>query len=186
MSLEHFRIITFLVYLGSWLAVAVGAIAGAIPRRRQVEEGAAMPPTAALGTMLQVVAALPITLTLSDGPLRPGVVELLGALAVAPFGAAMYWWAVRSTPRGDGARRLATGGAYEALRHPMYLAFFALVVATGLLASGGWKLAVAAALYLAGTELRIAAEETELAQRFGDEYSAYRRATRWRYLWGIR
>ena len=186
MSLEHFRVITFLVYLGSWLAVVVGAIAGAIPRRKQAEEGIAMSPAVAVGTILQVVAVLPITLTLSDGPLRPRMMELVGAFALAPFGAAMYWWALRSAPHGNGARGLATRGAYAVLRHPVYLAFFALVVATGLLASAGWKLVAAIAIYVTGTELRIAQEEAELAGRFPDDYPRYVRATRWRYLPGLR
>jgi protein-S-isoprenylcysteine O-methyltransferase Ste14 len=41
-------------------------------------------------------------------------------------------------------------------------------------------------LYLVGSELRIASEERELAQKFPEDYAAYRTRTRWRYLPGLR
>ena len=187
MAIEHFRVITFLVYLASWLAVAVGAVMGAIPGRKQrAGAGAGISPAVAAGTLLQVVAVLPITMALGDAPLRPGMGGMLAALALAPFGAAMYWWALRSAPSGSEGDQLVTGGAYRVLRHPMYLGFLALVMATGLLATATLRLGVAIALYLAGTELRVAAEEAELAERFPGEYAEYQRATRWRYLWGLR
>ena len=79
-----------------------------------------------------------------------------------------------------------TAGAYRQLRHPMYLAFLAMLLATGLLASAGLKLIVATGLYIVGSEIRIASEEAELEQKFPKEYPRYRSKTRCRYLPGLR
>jgi protein-S-isoprenylcysteine O-methyltransferase Ste14 len=81
---------------------------------------------------------------------------------------------------------LATGGAYAWLRHPTYLAFLAMLIATGLVTSAGPKLVAAVILYLVGSELRIAYEETELAEKFPADYAQYRLRTRWRSLPGLR
>ena len=81
---------------------------------------------------------------------------------------------------------MVTGGAYSWVRHPIYLAFLAMLVATGMLISSGVKLILPVLLYLAGSELRIASEEVELAKRFPDAYAMYRSRTRWRYLPGLR
>jgi protein-S-isoprenylcysteine O-methyltransferase Ste14 len=185
MAVEHFRVITFLVYLASWLALAIAAVMGAIPRRRQ---GAAPRPAMTghelIGLVLQCVSALPITLSLSEGPLRPQAWELVGAVVLAPLSAGAFWWAQRSAPgHGEG---VVTTGAFAVVRHPMYAAFLAMLMATGLLASAPLRLAAGIALYLAGTELRVAAEEAGLTARFGREYEAYGKRTRSRYLPGIR
>jgi protein-S-isoprenylcysteine O-methyltransferase Ste14 len=142
--------------------------------------------SAAAGTLLQVVSALPITLSLPEGPLHPRTPELAGGLILAPLGAILFVWSIRSTPLPPRRDVLVTHGPYRWLRHPMYLAFFAMLVATGLLASASLRLAAAVCLYLAGSELRIAGEESELAEKFPEEHHAYRLRTRWLYLPGLR
>jgi protein-S-isoprenylcysteine O-methyltransferase Ste14 len=181
------RVITFCVFLAAWLFLAAVAIAGAIPRlRRQAAAPIDLSFPAIVGMLLQAVAALPITLSLTDGPLRPRTLELVGTLALAPFAAALFAWALRSGRRETGAKALVTRGAYAWMRHPIYLAFLAMLLATGFIASAGLKLIVATALYVAGSELRIASEEAELQEQFRDDYGEYRRKTRWRYLPGLR
>lgn len=186
MAIEHFRVVTFLVYLASWLALAIAAVLGAMPRRRGAETRPGMSAPEMGGLALQCVAALPITLSLGDGLLRPTAWEMAGVAVLAPIAAGLFWWARRVAARDAGVGTLVTCGAYSVVRHPMYLAFLAMLVATGLLASGGLRTAAAIALYLAGTELRVAAEEAELAERFGSAYERYRQTARWRYLPGIR
>jgi protein-S-isoprenylcysteine O-methyltransferase Ste14 len=181
------RVITFCVFLAAWLFLAAAAIAGAIPRlRRHAAAPIAMSFPAIVGMLLQGVAALPITLSLRDGPLRPRTFELLGTLALAPFAAALFAWAVHSGRKGTDTKPLVTEGAYAWIRHPIYLAFLAMVLATGFIASAGLALIIATALYVAGSELRIASEEAELEEQFRDDYAQYRRKTRWRYLPGLR
>jgi len=82
--------------------------------------------------------------------------------------------------------QLITTGAYRWLRHPIYLAFLLLLLASGLLISAGTNLILSTALYLFGSELRIALEESELTARFPTAYPQYCKQTRWRYLPGLR
>jgi len=181
------RVAAFSAYLAAWLVLTIAAIAWAIPWRRRLP---AVPTRITVpdlvGMLLQGAAAMATTLSMKSGPLRPGTLELAGAPGLAPLAAALFVWALRSAPDNAGAETLTTGGAYAWLRHPIYAAFLAMLVATGLIVSGGVKLIVAVGLYLAGSELRIASEEADLAENFPASYAQYRRRTRWRYLPGLR
>jgi len=139
-----------------------------------------------IGTLLQVMAALAVTKSMGSGPLRPRTFELAGALVLAPLGAALFIWALRSAPRDAQGDPLITAGAYSWVRNPIYLAFLAMLIATGLLVSDGIKLILPVLLFLVGSELRIASEEAELAEKFPDTYAMYRKRVRWRYLPGLR
>jgi protein-S-isoprenylcysteine O-methyltransferase Ste14 len=181
------KIAAYCVYLAAWIVFAIAAAAGALLQlRRQAAATMAITAPVLIGTLLQILAAFAITRSMGSGPLRPGTFELAGALVLAPLGAALFIWALRSVPQNADGNTLVTGGAYAWLRNPIYLAFLAMLVATGLLVSGGIKLILPVLLYLAGSELRIASEEAELAERFPESYASYRSRTRWRYLPGLR
>jgi protein-S-isoprenylcysteine O-methyltransferase Ste14 len=177
------KIAAYCVYLAAWLVFAMGAVAGALPRlRRQTAATTAITAPVLLGSLLQALAAFAVTRSMGSGPLHPRMFELAGALVLAPLGAALFVWALRSVPRNAHGDTLVTGGAYWWLRNPIYLAFLAMLLATGFLISDGIKLIPPVLLYLAGSELRIASEERELAQKFPQDYAMYRSRTRWRYL----
>jgi protein-S-isoprenylcysteine O-methyltransferase Ste14 len=181
------KIAAYCVYLVAWVAFAIGAVVGALPwLRRGFAATTAITAPQLVGTLLQILAAFAVTRSMGAGPLRPRTFELAGALVLAPLGAALFLWALRSVPRDADADTLVTGGAYSWVRNPLYLAFLAMLVATGFLISGGIKLILPVLLYLAGTELRIASEERELAEKFPESYARYRSRTRWRYLPGLR
>ena len=179
------RIAAFGAYLGSWLVLASAAIVSALPRLRQVSGAVNMGVSAPvlMGTLLQTAAAAIITLSMNAGPLHPEIWELVGALLLAPFGAALFVWAIRSAP--SDADVLVTVGAYRWLRHPMYLSLFAMLLATGILASSGMILLVAVACYLVGSKLRIDWEEAELVRKFPIEFPQYSLRTPWRCLPGL-
>lgn len=176
------RITAYCAYLAAWLAFIAGAAIGAIPALRR-RSGSAVLITAptAIGALLQVASAMALTLSMTSGPLRPPPLHLAAVTVLAPLGAALFIWAIRSAREG-----LVTTGAYSLVRHPIYLAFFAMLLATGLLVTSLPKLAVAIVIYLAGTEMRVAEEERDLIDRHGDEFEQYRRRTRFRYLPGLR
>jgi protein-S-isoprenylcysteine O-methyltransferase Ste14 len=181
------KIAAYCVYLASWVVFAIAAVAGALPRlRKQAAATMAITAPVLLGSLLQVLAAFAVTRSMGSGPLRPRTFELAGALVLAPLGAALFVWALRSAPRSAGGETLVTEGVYAWVRHPIYLAFLAMLIATGLLISSGVKLILPVLLYLVGSELRIASEEGELAKRFPEDYAMYRSRTRWRYLPGLR
>jgi protein-S-isoprenylcysteine O-methyltransferase Ste14 len=170
--MDLLKFAAYCAYLAAWLVFALAAAAGALPRLRRQNQPAlesGMTPPVFLGTLLQVLGAFVLTGSMGSGPLRARPVELAGALLFAPAGAAVFVWALRSAPKNTGADRLVTTGAYQWLRHPIYLAFLAMLL-----------------LYIGGSELRIASEEAELAERFPEEFARFRRQTRWRYLPGLR
>jgi protein-S-isoprenylcysteine O-methyltransferase Ste14 len=168
------RLLSFLIYLLSWAGVALGAVWSVLPARQPAPAHHHLP-----GTLLQLAGVLVITLFLPAGPLQPARAELVAALVLAPAGAVLYLATVAAGRRGG----LVTTGPFALVRHPMYLAFFLLLAATAALAAAGWRTLPALALYLAGSELRLAYEESALA---GPAYTAYRARTRWRYLPGLR
>ncbi len=195
MPLPQLKIASYSAYLASWVIVTAVALFGQLLRLRKLTAGPnkltagpkvtiTMP--VVVGSLLQALAAFILTRALPNGPLHPQTFELAGALLLAPLGALLYTWSLRSAPNDADANTLITDGAYAWLRHPIYLAFLAMLVATGFLISAGMKLIVPALLYIAGSELRIATEESELAQKFPKDYAQYRSRTRWRYLPGLR
>jgi protein-S-isoprenylcysteine O-methyltransferase Ste14 len=100
----------------------------------------------------------------------PGLVVLLGAFA-------------RFVLEGIGTpapvaptERLVVGGAYRYVRNPMYLAVGALIVGQALALGQGGLFAYAVAFGVAVAAFVHGYEEPVLAQRFGAEYDAYRRA----------
>jgi protein-S-isoprenylcysteine O-methyltransferase Ste14 len=61
------------------------------------------------------------------------------------------------------------------VRHPIYTSLLAILVSTLLLLTRWEWVAVSLALFVAGTEIRVRAEDSLLATRFGDEFSEYRK-----------
>ena len=184
---QALRVTSFLVYLASWLALAIVAVLGALPRRGQSRRNPSITTLpVVLGTILQTCSALPISLSLPDGPLRPSMIEMAAALALAPAAVVLFSWSQWSARNIRALDSLITSGPYSWLRHPTYLAFLAMLIATGLLVSARLPLIVATILYVVGSELRIGAEEADLERRFPNEYSEYRRSTPWAYVPGVR
>jgi len=175
------RLLAFVTYLAAWFVFAVAAGLNALTKVRQPSTPVVLHAPLVIGTLLQFAGALAVTLAMSgSAPLSPPLAHLVAVTLLAPVAAILFIWTLRS--QGPG---LVTTGAYGQLRHPLYLAFFLMLLATGLLVTSLPKLAGAALLYLMGSELRLAAEERELLARYPD-YAAYRRSTRFRYLPGIR
>jgi protein-S-isoprenylcysteine O-methyltransferase Ste14 len=69
---------------------------------------------------------------------------------------------------------LVQSGPYALVRHPIYASVIAMLLATGFAVSGWAQFAIAAVLVIAGTEIRVRAEERLLANRFGPQFNAYR------------
>jgi protein-S-isoprenylcysteine O-methyltransferase Ste14 len=72
--------------------------------------------------------------------------------------------------------RLAVGGLYRHVRNPMYLAVGATIVGQALVLGRPLLLAYAAAFGLVVATFVWSYEEPTLSARYGEEYTAYRRA----------
>jgi protein-S-isoprenylcysteine O-methyltransferase Ste14 len=114
----------------------------------------------------------------------PLAVEVLTP-AIGLASAVMAWQAVRHLGRQfrihaglyhDHA--LVRTGPYAIVRHPIYTSLLGMLVYSILLFTR-WNWAVMSlAFYIAGTEIRVRAEDALLASRFGGEFDEYRRAVR--------
>lgn len=68
---------------------------------------------------------------------------------------------------------LIRSGPYRLVRHPIYTSMLCVLLATGLLISPLYLLVLAAALFLAGTEIRMRVEDKLLEAQFGAEFRDY-------------
>jgi protein-S-isoprenylcysteine O-methyltransferase Ste14 len=73
--------------------------------------------------------------------------------------------------------QLVTDGAYRWVRHPIYLAFLLMISGSGILARNWFMELTGVLLITFVILLRIPREEALLAERFGDQYIAYRKRT---------
>lgn len=73
--------------------------------------------------------------------------------------------------------QLVRSGPYRIVRHPIYASMLCLFLAIGSMAAPPVSFAIALVLFLAGTEIRVRVEDRLLAERFGEEFRQFRRAT---------
>ena len=113
----------------------------------------------------------------SPGALRWGFSSIL-AIAASLLG----WSAVRHLGRQFRVNaglyedhELVRTGAYAIVRHPIYSSLLAMLGSTiAMVTPWTWAI-VALALFIAGTEIRVHAEDGLLASRFGPAFDAYKR-----------
>ena len=179
--MDPLKLAAYLAYLLAWVVIAGVAGWSLVSRRhRATATEVRLRVPVIVGTLLQCAAAVIMTRSIPEDVLLVGRGQLAGVLVLAPVGAAAFTWAMLAVKLDT--RGLVTHGCYRWLRHPIYLAFLAMLGATGLLVAPPNLLAAAVIIYLIGTEIRIASEEADLVERFPDDYPLYCRQTRWRYL----
>ncbi len=110
--------------------------------------------------------------------------ESIPSMILAPLSVVLVWaaahrlgrqWRYQAALREN--HELIQSGVYRRLRHPIYASMLGMLLATGL-AWSWWPMFLGGlALFIAGTEIRIAAEERLLTQNF-PTYAEYRARTR--------
>jgi len=107
--------------------------------------------------------------------------ELIASMVLGPPSVALAWTATRHLGKqwryeaalGEDHELIQTG-PYRWVRHPIYTSMLGMLLATGA-ARTWWPMLVAALIaFLAGTEIRVRAEERLLAERFKDSFISYR------------
>lgn len=169
------RIETRIVIAG-WIGwVAAIAVHGLRQPRRPTVVSA--PTASRAGFLLQSTAAVvPWLMRQPPCPVRDGAAMALvpasvifGSLAVRALG---KQWRIPAALIAD--HQLIRTGPYRVVRHPVYLSFFGMTIAGALVATGARGTLLTIALFVAGTEIRVRAEERLLAARFGPELTVYR------------
>lgn len=110
---------------------------------------------------------------------------LVVSMVLAPLSTWLVWgaashlgkqWRYEAALSED--HELIQTGPYRWMRHPIYASMFGMLTATAA-AYTWWPLWIAGTIFfLAGTEIRIAAEDRLLAGRFGDVFLSYRSRVR--------
>lgn len=111
----------------------------------------------------------------------PSPIRIAVALLLAVVCAVMSWTSVTNLGRqfriSAGLyedHQLVSTGPYRFVRHPIYSSMLGILLCTILLIMTDWLwAAVSLALYLAGTEIRVRAEDGLLASRFGESFDRY-------------
>jgi protein-S-isoprenylcysteine O-methyltransferase Ste14 len=71
--------------------------------------------------------------------------------------------------------QLVKTGAYSIVRHPIYTALLARLLATGLTFSHWITITIAVVVYIIGTRIRTVSEERLLEEAFGDEFTQWKK-----------
>jgi protein-S-isoprenylcysteine O-methyltransferase Ste14 len=109
---------------------------------------------------------------------------LIASMILGPPSVALAWAAAHNLGKQwrykaalSQNHELIQTGPYRFLRHPIYASMLGMLLAT-LCAWTWWPLALASLVaFLAGTQIRIRAEDRLLAERFGASFAAYRART---------
>jgi protein-S-isoprenylcysteine O-methyltransferase Ste14 len=111
--------------------------------------------------------------------------SLIASMILGPLSVALGWSATRHLGKQwryeaalNADHELIQTGPYRWVRHPIYLSMLGFLLATG--AAWTWwpMLVPALILFLAGTEIRVRAEDRLLAERFQESFTAYRARVR--------
>jgi protein-S-isoprenylcysteine O-methyltransferase Ste14 len=150
------------------------------PESPEAQKKSLRAPASMYGLMLEGAA-----IAVGCGIHRPLVQAPQASLAAAiVIGPASVWftvlalrhldleWRVKAVVTED--HKLVTTGPYSVVRHPIFLSFFGVTLATALVVAPWQAIALSAGLYIVGTEIRIRAEDQLLARRFGADFESYR------------
>ncbi len=164
-----------------WFALVAGfVLRKRPPRAREVKRGRAW----GSGLLLQGLSIVIVMATLRP----PSAKALLPLDVFAVALAAASVWLMIAAERALGRQfayqarlveghELITTGPYRYVRHPIYTAFFGLILATALAGSRWFAVPLFIPFYAAGTAIRIRSEENLLRAEFGESFESYARRT---------
>ena len=174
------------VMIASWIVYCamLTSIAILIQARRkvdpQLDAGRKSAPGAKYGMLLEALGFLCASLPRTPDEPVPQSLQI-AALVLAPLSLLLGWLAIREMVLQwrlqavvTQSHRLITTGPYAFIRHPVHTSLFGMLLATGFVVADWMTTVAAVVLYLCGTEIRIAAEEKLLAERFGTDFAVYR------------
>lgn len=173
------QIISLAELLLCWVAWSLAFIE---PRKRTAgRKSVASAPASRWGIILETVGFALVSAYFRPAGFQKSAVSLLLSMVLGPPSVALAWAATRHLGkqwRFEAAliedHELIQTGPYRWVRHPIYASMLGMLLATGA-ATTWWPKFVAGLLFfLAGTEIRVRAEDRLLAERFQERFTAYR------------
>jgi protein-S-isoprenylcysteine O-methyltransferase Ste14 len=176
--------------VAAWIELAVCWIAWCLAfvkpnRQAKGQEPVVRAPSSRMGIGLVFVAFLLIWVWLKPVEFRKPIACLVVSMLLGPISVLLVWasahelgkqWRFEAALNAD--HKLIQTGPYRWIRHPIYTSMFCLLMATGA-AYTWWPMWVAGAVaFIAGTEIRVRAEERLLEHRFQSEFREYRSRVR--------
>jgi protein-S-isoprenylcysteine O-methyltransferase Ste14 len=148
------------------------------------QKEAASAPVSRLGIFLVMIGFALTWMYVRPVGFHKSAAALIVSMILGPLSVALGWaaahqlgkqWRFKAAVSED--HELIQTGPYRWLRHPIYTSMLGMLLTTQA-AWTWWPMAIASVIaFVAGTEIRVRAEERLLAERFKDSYAAYRSRT---------
>ncbi|HEX3877216.1 MAG TPA: isoprenylcysteine carboxylmethyltransferase family protein [Bryobacteraceae bacterium] len=171
-----------------WLALLICWAAWAYPFLFRAPHGQkresiiARGPTLIGGVLEMIAIAIAFNVRFPEAIPRI-TLRLIAAVIAGPLSVGLAWTAVthlgrqfRITAGLYNDHELVTTGPYALVRHPIYTSLLGMLIFTSSLLTPVRWAAVAIAIFVLGTEIRVHAEDKLLASRFGDAFQRYRKS----------
>ncbi len=151
------------------------------PHRQKRDSVTVTTPTV-IGLILEGAGILIAFARRLPGNYAPSTGRMAASMALGPIAAALAWTSVKHLGRQFRMRaglyadhELVRSGPYRIVRHPIYASVLAMLLSTLLLLTPWEWIALALVFFIAGTEIRVRAEDDLLQTRFGDDFSKYKK-----------
>jgi protein-S-isoprenylcysteine O-methyltransferase Ste14 len=177
------QIVALVELLLCWIAWSLGFVG---PRKQAAGEKIAVRAAASRwGIILQAVGFVCVSAYVRPVGFEKSEPSLVASMVIGPLALALGWAAAHRLGkqwRFEAAltenHELIQSGPYRWVRHPIYASMLGMLLATG--AAWSWWPMLAAALifFIAGTEIRVRAEDSLLAERFPEQFAEYRSRVR--------
>lgn len=179
MVVTHLLIAAWIVNLVCWILWWAAFVQ---PKRQaKGQKKVARAASSRWGIGLVFVAYMLIWMWVKPAGFQKSTASLVVSMVLGPVSVFLAWasahelgrqWRFEAAVSAD--HKLIQTGPYQRLRHPIYTSMFGMLMASGA-AYTWWPLWVGGAVvFIAGTEIRVRAEERLLEQHFQDEFRAYR------------
>jgi protein-S-isoprenylcysteine O-methyltransferase Ste14 len=175
---------------GCWILWSLAFIK---PRKKAAGQQAVVTaPVAKWGILLQMIGFALVWAYVRPVGFQKAPPSLVGSMILGPASVVLAWIAARHLGkqwRFEAAliqdHDLVQTGPYHFIRHPIYASMLGMLLATGF-AWTWWPMFAAGLIaFLAGTEIRVRAEDRLLEERFQEAFLAYRSRVR-AYIPGLR
>jgi protein-S-isoprenylcysteine O-methyltransferase Ste14 len=141
-------------------------------------------PASLWGVVLQGIGFFCVFFRVRPAHLHQAAAPLIASMLLAPSSVALAWAATRHLGKQwryeaalSADHQLIQTGPYRFLRHPIYASMFLLLLAAGFCLTWWPMFLLGIVVFLAGTEVRVHAEERLLAAHFPAAYADYRTRT---------